>query len=84
MHPFLGKNTSLNISSALFLVYYTLPKQQKFADMCKYGPFVVLLSHHHPLLLPLPQSYLQSPRCPPGLHPPLLLYPTVGDFLAQA
>lgn len=53
--------------------------------MCKYcGSFIVLLSHHLPPLLPLPQSYLQSPHCLPGLHPLLLLYPTAGGFLVQA
>lgn len=40
----ISSNTSLNISSALLLVYYTLPKQQKFANMCKYcGPCLVII-----------------------------------------
>ena len=40
----ISRNTSLNISSALLLVYYTLPKQQKFANMCKYcGPCLVII-----------------------------------------
>lgn len=40
----ISSNTSLNISSALLLVYYTLPKQQKLAKMCTYcGPCVYCL-----------------------------------------
>lgn len=62
---------------------YSSTVRPRVCSVCRYCSQLTVLFNHHLLpLLPPPQNCLQSPRCLPGPHHLLLLYPIEDDFLA--